>query len=159
RAYYAMQDTQTPVIISVAAVVLNIILSWVRSRTMGYRGLARSISIASTVEAAVLLAILQRRIGIVSRELLGRAGRSLLAGALFVPYAWWSGNLLGDATDPDLRRTIWTYLLFAYALGTAVAVYLAIAYAVGAREVLELTTRMPVIGPRIERLIGPRFGR
>jgi len=159
RAYYAMQDTQTPVIISVSAVVLNIILSWVLSRTMGYRGLALSISIASTVEAAVLLAILQRRIGIVSRELLGRAGRSLLAGALFVPYAWWSGNLLGDATDPDVRRTIWTYLLFAYALGTAVAVYLAIAYAVGAREVLELTTRMPVIGPRIERLIGPRFGR
>src|SRR5690606_13522719 len=100
RAYYAMQDTTTPVIISVSAVALNIILSWLLSREMGYKGLALALSIASSVEALVLLVILQARIGIVSRELVGRSARALLAGALFLPYAWWSGELLGEATDP-----------------------------------------------------------
>jgi putative peptidoglycan lipid II flippase len=157
RAFYAMQDTRTPVAVSVSAVALNIVLSWALSREMGYQGLALALSIASTLEALALIVILQRRINIAGRVLGIQALRSALAAALFLPYALWSGGLLAEATDPDVERTVGTYLLFAYGLGTALAVYLAIAYLVGAREVIELGRRLPLVGRHIERILSPRY--
>ncbi len=157
RAFYAMQDTRTPVTIAVSAVVLNILLSWLLSQEIGYQGLALSISIASSVEAILLVAILQRRIGFVQPGLLGSATRSLLAGTLFFPYAVWSGRLLAEATDPALGRSIGTYIMFGYALGTAVAVYLGCAYVVGSPELLTLSTRIPIVGRHASRLLAPRY--
>lgn len=69
RAFYAMHDTKTPVLVGIAAMGLNIALSlafmsgfqvigW-----MPHGGLALSNSIATTIEMAVLLNIIRRRLG------------------------------------------------------------------------------------------------
>lgn len=68
RAFYALSDTRTPVGIGVGAMALNILLSLVLMGPLGHRGLALSMSIAVIVEALVLLAAIQRRIGAPSRE-------------------------------------------------------------------------------------------
>ncbi|MEZ4520029.1 MAG: murein biosynthesis integral membrane protein MurJ [Thermomicrobiales bacterium] len=158
RAFYAMQDTRTPVTISVSAVVLNVLLSWLLSREMGYRGLALALSIASTVEALALVVMLQIRIGIISRDLVSRSLRSVLAGSLFLPYAIWTGQLLADATDPAAGRTIGTYLLFTYGLGTAVAVFATIAFLVGVRDIQEIGLRIPVVRRYLRPFLTARYG-
>jgi putative peptidoglycan lipid II flippase len=78
RAFYAMHDTKTPVAVGIAAMGLNIVLSlaFVRLFTelgwMPHGGLALSSSVATTVEMAVLLAILHRRLqGLEGRRLIG----------------------------------------------------------------------------------------
>ncbi len=159
RVFYAMQDTKTPVIISVSAVVINVLLSWWLSRRMGYQGLALALSIASTVEALALVAILQLRIGFVTRNLVGRVARSVLAAAIFLPYAVWSGNMLATATDPTENRSLVDYLLFGYGLVAAVAVFFVVAYVVGARDVCEIGERMPVVRRWIRPFLDARFGR
>ncbi len=158
RVFYAMQDTRTPVIISVSAVIINILLSWILSNEMGYRGLALALSIASTIEAIALFAILQRRIQIASRELVARALRSLLAAIAFLPFALWSGEHLAEATDPARGRSVQAYLLFGYGLFTAVAVYMAVAYILRSRDLEQMGRRIPGLGRRIQPFLVARYG-
>ncbi|MEK6191515.1 MAG: murein biosynthesis integral membrane protein MurJ [Chloroflexota bacterium] len=72
RAFYAMQDTRTPVAWAVVAVVANIGLMLLLVGPMGVEGLALAISISATVEVVGLLAALRSRLG-------GLDGRLLLA--------------------------------------------------------------------------------
>ncbi len=96
RAFYALQDSRTPVVISVAQFILKIALSVILINLAvfgvqwGMGALALSTSVASTLEALVLFVLLYQRIGGFDlRSLLGFIGRAFLAaavmgGALFV---------------------------------------------------------------------------
>lgn len=159
RVFYAMQDTRTPVIISISAVGFNIVLSWLLSREIGYEGLALALSIASTAEALVLVIILQGRIGFLTKDFVGRTLRSALAALLFLPYAVWSGNLLAEATDPTVSRSVLDYALFGYGLFTAVAVFFAIAYSVGVKDLIEIGQRVPLVRRWIRPFLDARYGR
>jgi putative peptidoglycan lipid II flippase len=80
RAFYALHDTRTPVVVAVIAMVLNVALGAGLVQVMGFAGLALSFSVADTVQAAGLLILLKRRLGqIGGRELLYSAVRSLAA--------------------------------------------------------------------------------
>ncbi|MBQ8954195.1 MAG: murein biosynthesis integral membrane protein MurJ, partial [Clostridia bacterium] len=63
RAFHACQDTRTPMLNSMATVVLNIALNLVLVRVMGVGGLALATSLSATVGAASLLFLLRRKIG------------------------------------------------------------------------------------------------
>lgn len=63
RVYYAMQDTRTPLYLSLASIPLNIGLSFMLSKQYGVVGLAMSASIVSVLETLALLAILHVRQG------------------------------------------------------------------------------------------------
>jgi putative peptidoglycan lipid II flippase len=80
RTFYAMRDTRTPVLIGVVAVALNITLGWGLLR-LGARlaGLAIAFSTANTLEAALLLALLGRRLGGVGDGFWRALGSMLLA--------------------------------------------------------------------------------
>lgn len=158
RAYYAMQDTYTPVKISVATVVLNVILSYFLSQRMGHGGLALAISIAATLEMVLLVVILRRRIGPLSPALTASVLRAIAAALLFVPVAWWMGGHLATATDPTDGRSAGAYLLFVYGLGTAAAVFVAFAYLVGSPELPATVRRLPVVGRRLMPLLSARYG-
>jgi len=62
-SFYALRDSRTPVIISIASVTLNLVLNLVLVRVMGYRGLALGTAIAALFNAIALLVLLGRRIG------------------------------------------------------------------------------------------------
>lgn len=88
RAFYALQDSRTPVIISVAQFILKIALSVILINIAvfgvqwGMGALALSTSVASALEALVLFILLSQRIGGFDlRSLLNFTGRALLAAA------------------------------------------------------------------------------
>jgi putative peptidoglycan lipid II flippase len=81
RAYYAMHDTKTPVIVGGGAMILNIVFSLLLMRVIGvqgsltmgpFAGLALANTLATTLETLTLLVLLRPRVG-------GLEGHSLLA--------------------------------------------------------------------------------
>lgn len=93
RAFYAMHDTKTPVLVGIAAMALNIALSLAFMNSfqaigwMPHGGLALSNSVATTVEMAVLLNIIRRRLGglegrRIAVSLLRITGSALLMGVV-----------------------------------------------------------------------------
>jgi putative peptidoglycan lipid II flippase len=62
RAFYARQDTLTPVLAAIGAVVINTTLAIVLVGPMGLPGVALAIAIAAWLEAIVLVVVLARRL-------------------------------------------------------------------------------------------------
>ncbi|HEY0443436.1 MAG TPA: murein biosynthesis integral membrane protein MurJ [Candidatus Limnocylindrales bacterium] len=60
RAFYARQDTRTPVVAAILAVVINSTLAALLVGPLGLPGIALAIAIAAWVEAIVLFALLER---------------------------------------------------------------------------------------------------
>ncbi|MEZ4623034.1 MAG: lipid II flippase MurJ [Caldilineaceae bacterium] len=89
RAFYALHDTWTPVLIGIGAMVLNILFSlwWVHSLQHG--GLALANSVATTLEMVLLLWLLRSRIGGLDGRRLAQAIGKHLAAALFMGAALW----------------------------------------------------------------------
>jgi putative peptidoglycan lipid II flippase len=75
RAFYAMQDTWTPVVWAVVAVVSNIVLMLILVDPYGVEGLALALSVSATIEVLGLLVALRRRLGTLD-------GRFLLSSVL-----------------------------------------------------------------------------
>ena len=63
RAFYARQDTRTPVVAAVLAVVVNTTLAIALVGPFGLPGVALAIAIAAWIEAGTLLLLLRRRVG------------------------------------------------------------------------------------------------
>ncbi|HSX48611.1 MAG TPA: murein biosynthesis integral membrane protein MurJ [Candidatus Nanoarchaeia archaeon] len=63
RVYYATQDSRTPLYVSLFAITLNVILSFVLSKSYGVVGLAMAQSIVAILETLVLTIILRLRLG------------------------------------------------------------------------------------------------
>ncbi|MBL7205470.1 MAG: murein biosynthesis integral membrane protein MurJ [Desulfobacteraceae bacterium] len=63
-AFYALQDTKTPVKVAVAALVANLILSLVLMGPLKHGGLALALSLASTLQFCLLVFFLKRKIQI-----------------------------------------------------------------------------------------------
>lgn len=85
RAFYALQDTKTPVIISITAVALSICLNWIflKYTTLGIGGFALSFSIMGFVNFFFLIVILHRRMkGINGRHILVSFAKTTLASLL-----------------------------------------------------------------------------
>ena len=68
RAFYARQDTKTPVLVGVAAMTLNVVLSFVFSAWFGrlgwmpHGGLALANSLATALEAGLLFILMRRQL-------------------------------------------------------------------------------------------------
>lgn len=95
RIYYAMQDTKTPLLTSIAAIVINTAAAFGLSRLYGVIGLAQAASLSAAFETLLLLVILRRRHGALSEErVLGALGPMVLATGVMAAgtYAavhWW----------------------------------------------------------------------
>jgi putative peptidoglycan lipid II flippase len=63
RAFFAQQDTVTPLLLAVASAAANIALAVLLMGPLGHGGLALANSIAVTAEVLALLALLRRRLG------------------------------------------------------------------------------------------------
>ena len=80
RAFFAQQDTVTPLLVAAGSGAVNLALALVLMQPMGHGGLALANSLAVSAEVLVLLFILRRRSGgIQGRETLNALGRIILA--------------------------------------------------------------------------------
>ncbi|HEX2142632.1 MAG TPA: murein biosynthesis integral membrane protein MurJ, partial [Candidatus Limnocylindria bacterium] len=139
RAFYAMQDTRTPVTFAMIAVAINLpLMAWLVG-PMGVQGLALALSISSLLEVAALLWALRRRIesiedGEVARSA-ARSGVAPGAAALLML----GGLTLVQATLPGLLDHGLGRLVAVAALTSAGgAIYLVVASALRAPEIGQL---------------------
>jgi putative peptidoglycan lipid II flippase len=139
RAFYAIHDTRTPVVIATLAMLLHLVLSVILIQTpLAYGGLALSMSLSSIFEAGALLLMAQRRLGgLAGRRILSSFVRSLASSAVMGAAVWAALGPLGGllASHSDLERL--TGVTAAIALGAAV--YLAAALALRSPEIAILT--------------------
>ena len=83
RAFYAQQDTKTPVIAGIVAVVVDCVLAVVLSGPLGLPGLGLAIAVGAWIEALMLLVVLRSRVRELELAPVGVvAARSLVATAI-----------------------------------------------------------------------------
>jgi putative peptidoglycan lipid II flippase len=63
RAFYAQQDTRTPLVVGALTVAINVVLDYALVGPMGVGGLALATSIAGIANALMLFVLLQKRLG------------------------------------------------------------------------------------------------
>jgi putative peptidoglycan lipid II flippase len=91
RAFYALHDTRTPVVIGGAAMALNVVLSFALIQVVGqpgslaqgsFGGLALANTLATTLEGVALLIMIDRRVrGTCDARLAGSVGKATVASA------------------------------------------------------------------------------
>jgi putative peptidoglycan lipid II flippase len=87
RAYYALHDTTTPLVMSIVNIVLNLVvelpLVWIPK--FGEAGMAVGTSVSFTIQALVMLWMLDRRVGGLGlRELIAPVTKMLIAMGLMI---------------------------------------------------------------------------
>jgi putative peptidoglycan lipid II flippase len=103
RAFYSLHDTKTPVLIGAVAMGLNVLLSFVfsawfmRLGWLPHGGLALANSLATSLEAAGLIALMHRRLGgLDGRYILSGAGGAVLASLAMSLALWAWLSLAGE---------------------------------------------------------------
>jgi putative peptidoglycan lipid II flippase len=99
RAFYSMQDTRTPALVNLGAMVLNIgaDLLFVFVFRLGVRGLALGHATSYVFSSMVALLILRRRLGgLEGRRVIRNLGRTIVAGAVTAAAAWAVARFVGD---------------------------------------------------------------
>ncbi|MBI5652175.1 MAG: murein biosynthesis integral membrane protein MurJ [Chloroflexi bacterium] len=87
RAFYALHDTRTPVIVGIGAMALNVALSIALIAPLAHGGLALANSIATILETLTLLAILHRRLGDIDARQIAISTARILAASLVMTIA------------------------------------------------------------------------
>lgn len=87
RVYYAMQDTKTPLLTSIAAIVVNSALAFWLSHLFGVIGLAQAASVSAAFETVLLMVIMRRRYGWASGRRFARSVWSMVAASALMGVA------------------------------------------------------------------------
>ena len=157
RSFYAMRDTRTPVIVSIAQFIFKIALSLILinlasiNYVYGLAALAFTTSLANTVEAIVLFWLLHQRIGDMQiKPLLGFIGRVVAASLVMGAVLWILSFILDRilVTTAEPRMTLIGIILALIKLIIEIAigsfVYIKTARMLGVEEL-----------GSIERFLGP----
>ncbi|MFN2200758.1 MAG: murein biosynthesis integral membrane protein MurJ [Caldilineaceae bacterium] len=138
RAFYALHNTWTPVLVGVAAMTLNILLSLLWVDALGYGGLALANTTATTVEMLFLLWLLRRRMGgLDGLRLAGTIARCVLATGLMAGALWlWLSRIEGTGNLP-----LWLTTFGGLAMG--VIIYLGASTAMRSRELRDAWRILP----------------
>ena len=148
RAFYARQDTLTPVLVAIAAVVMNTTLAVLLVGPLGLSGMALAIALAAWMEALVLLVILRVRVdGLLLGNLARVAVQAVVGTAVASALAFGTAALIGRAIEPDPAAIL---LVLDVA---AVSVIFALAYATVSivLRIPELTSIVEVMADLIRR--------
>ena len=136
RAFYALHDTRTPVLLGVAAMALNTVLSYLLAGLftqvgwLPHGGLALANSLATTLEMLALLYVIRRRLdGLGSRRVLVAGSQALLA-ALLMSLAIWGWM--------SFSREMANWIVVTGGIAVGIVVYGLAAWALGVKEVRAL---------------------
>ncbi len=134
RAFFALQDTITPLLASMASIVLNLILGFYLSSKIGVAGLALAFSVHAIFNMVILIYFLYRRLG-------GIDGGNLLSFLLKVIIASLLSGFLGQWLKTPLSLVFDTHtglgLLFQtiLALGGGFLLYLLLSWFLKIEEI------------------------
>jgi putative peptidoglycan lipid II flippase len=123
--FYALGDSRTPVYVSIATVIANVLLNVTLAHALGFRGLALGTSIAALFNAATLLWLLRARLGgLDDRRVLSSLARiavaSLLMGlAALVVNSALATWIAGDTFSVQTGRLLATITAALIVLGIA----------------------------------------
>ncbi len=136
RAFYAIQDTRTPVKVGFILVALgafaNIALMY--TTNLGTRGLALVFTIVSFANFVVLSVVLKRRIGLLGGRAIARTGiKALAAGSAMALGSWAVAMALGRMVD--VTRPTGQLLQVGAAVGVGIVIYVTLAWALRMEEV------------------------
>lgn len=111
RAFYALENTRTPVVIGVIGIGVYILANWLLIPGLGHGGIALASAVSAMSQAILLFAMLWRAVGIpVRKSFFATVGKTLLACAIMV-----AGILL---LDPWLSLLpLWAYLIIGSGFG------------------------------------------
>ena len=139
RAFYAMQDTRTPVTWAIVAVAVNVPLMVWLVGPMGVAGLALALSISAVLEVIGLLWSLRRRIDSVEGRQIARSLARAAAGGGAAALVMLGGLMLVDATSTGLREDPLGRLAVLLGVGAAgVAAFIAVTTALHSPELRQL---------------------
>ena len=135
-AYFAREDTTTPVVIAVAAMVANVGLSLALMCPMGHVGIALATALSGWLNAGLLATVLVRRRAIVvDARLARRLPRILVASAVMAGVLWPAAGLLAGALEGTQAARIAS---LAALVGAGAAIYGAMALLSGAASFADL---------------------
>lgn len=132
-AFYATQDTRTPVRAAVAALVLNVVLGITLAWQLGTPGIALATAAAAIANGGLLGVILKRRLGRLFggtsfADTVRMAAAAGVAGVVGVgPYIWMLSRWTGWALPERVAGTLGLYAMIGLA-------YLLVARALGVEE-------------------------
>ncbi|MFA5786028.1 MAG: murein biosynthesis integral membrane protein MurJ [Actinomycetota bacterium] len=143
RAFYALQDSRTPFLISVvtatANVAANIILFSLLPQAWKVGGLAVGTTLAYTLGAVIMAARMRRRLGgIEGRSIASGIGRAILASAVMAVGAWTAARATGMLVDTEAAAGQAAQVLVG--LLTGAILYLAAGTALRIEELAALRT-------------------
>ncbi|HEY8489517.1 MAG TPA: murein biosynthesis integral membrane protein MurJ [Dehalococcoidia bacterium] len=143
RGFYALSDTKTPVALAVLSLVLNAALSALLIGPLEHEGLALALSLAVTAEAALLYAVLRRRLGGLEDRAtaasLARTGAAAAVMAAAVAALLW-GPVPLEAVAPG--RSLDAFVEAGVAAAAGALVFLAAGLALGCEEAGLLARRL-----------------
>lgn len=100
RSFYAIQDTRTPMFVSVSAVVLNLSGALLLVGKLGILGLAISLTVASFVHMLALLFLLRKRLGdLDDATILSSTIKIMIASAVMTLVVWLTLQVAARGVD------------------------------------------------------------
>jgi putative peptidoglycan lipid II flippase len=139
RAFYAMQDTRTPVLWAIIAVAINVPLMVWLVGPMGVEGLALALSISALLEVVGLLWALHRRIESVEEgQVLRSAARSAVAGVAAALLMLGGLTVVRSALPVLLEDGVGRVVVLAALTAAGFAIYALVASALRAPELAQM---------------------
>jgi putative peptidoglycan lipid II flippase len=102
--FYSLRDSRTPVLVSVASVLANLIVNLALVGMFGFRGLAAGTALAATFNAGTLLWLLRRRLSGIDETRIAVTLAKILCASLVmgivahVTVTWLAGSFPGVST-------------------------------------------------------------
>lgn len=155
--FYALNDSRTPVLVSVGTIVLNVVLNVSLVRVLGFKGLALGTAIAALFNSGLLMYLLSRRIqGIEGPRILQAFVKILVASlamgaAAVVTEAWLDAYLpamqpwvtwLPEGWEAAAAQTLRAGIRVGAAIGVGIAVLALVATALRLHEFTVVRTRV-----------------
>ena len=131
-AFYALQDTRTPVLVAAIALVGNIVLSLVLMQSLTYAGLALATSLAAMINMGLLVVFLDRKLETLSWDTILRSyARVIIASTPIVMACMWVASL---AVWSQPSAWIAKGVMLTVAIGLSVAGYITAHTLLGSSE-------------------------
>jgi putative peptidoglycan lipid II flippase len=156
RAFYARQDTLTPVLAAIGAVVVNTTLAAILVGPFGLPGLAIAIAIAAYLEAGALTVLLRRREGPLGLGAVASvATRTVVATALATLVGVVTRLLVEPALVPDPTTVRGAGLIGLIVVMTVVSIGFAATFVASALA-LRIAELRSIVGIMVDALRRPR---